>query len=155
MQLRLLNVAVDGGDLRVLQWGTGKRVAVAVHGITASGMSWQAVARHMPPDWSLAAPDLQSEKDKFAWKTLLDAEKFGPDSASASSLFAKPVPYVSRIFERGGRFRTEVDSPENEEAPGRPIRTLVSPRIAHVVAHERCVRKLRCHPPQDWLQPVG
>ena len=48
MQLRLLNVAVDGGDMRVLLWGTGKRVAVAVHGITASGMSWQAVARHMP-----------------------------------------------------------------------------------------------------------
>jgi lipase len=59
MELRLLNVAVDGGDLRVLLWGTGKRVAVAVHGITASGMSWQAVARHMPPDWTLAAPDLR------------------------------------------------------------------------------------------------
>lgn len=59
MQLRLLNVAVDGGDLRVLLWGTGKRVAVAVHGITASAMSWQAVARHMPPDWTLAAPDLR------------------------------------------------------------------------------------------------
>ena len=59
MQLRLLNVAVDGGDLRVLLWGTGKRVAVAVHGITASGMSWQAVARHMPSDWTLAAPDLR------------------------------------------------------------------------------------------------
>jgi lipase len=59
MQLRLLNIAVDGGELRVLQWGTGKRVAVAVHGITASAMSWQAVARHMPPDWSLAAPDLR------------------------------------------------------------------------------------------------
>jgi pimeloyl-ACP methyl ester carboxylesterase len=50
---------VDGGDLRVLLWGTGKRIAVAVHGITASGMSWQAVARHMPPDWTLAAPDLR------------------------------------------------------------------------------------------------
>jgi lipase len=59
MQLRLLNVAVDGGDLRVLLWGTGKRVAVAVHGITASGMTWQAVARHMPSDWTLAAPDLR------------------------------------------------------------------------------------------------
>ena len=59
MQLRLLNVAVDGGDLRVLLWGTGKRVAVAVHGITASGMAWQAVARHMPSDWTLAAPDLR------------------------------------------------------------------------------------------------
>jgi lipase len=59
MQLQLVNVPVDGGDLRVLRWGTGKRVAVAVHGITASGMSWQAVARHMPADWTLAAPDLR------------------------------------------------------------------------------------------------
>jgi len=59
MQLQLVNVPVDGGDLRVLLWGTGKRVAVAVHGITASGMSWQAVARHMPSDWTLAAPDLR------------------------------------------------------------------------------------------------
>src|ERR1700721_3602137 len=59
MQLRLLDVPVDGGDLRVLLWGNGKRVAVAVHGITASAMSWQAVARHMPPDWTLAAPDLR------------------------------------------------------------------------------------------------
>src|SRR5579863_8458702 len=59
MQLRLLNVAVDGGDLLVLQRGTGKRVAVAVHGLSASGMSWQAVARHMPSDWSLVAPDLR------------------------------------------------------------------------------------------------
>ena len=59
MQLRLLNVPVDGGDLRVLLWGNGKRVAVAVHGLSASAMSWQAVARHMPPDWTLAAPDLR------------------------------------------------------------------------------------------------
>ena len=59
MQLRLLAVPVDGGELRVLQWGTGKRVAVAVHGITASAMSWQAVARQMPPGWTLAAPDLR------------------------------------------------------------------------------------------------
>jgi lipase len=59
MRLRLINVPVDDGGLRVLLWGTGNRVAVAVHGITASGMSWQAVARHMPPDWTLAAPDLR------------------------------------------------------------------------------------------------
>jgi lipase len=59
MQLRVLDVPVDGGELRVLQWGTGRRVAVAVHGITASAMSWQAVARQMPPDWTLAAPDLR------------------------------------------------------------------------------------------------
>src|SRR5580693_10744062 len=59
MEIRLLDVPVDGGKLRVLQWGTGRRVAVAVHGITASAMSWQAVARQMPPGWTLAAPDLR------------------------------------------------------------------------------------------------
>ena len=59
MRLRQLDVPVDGGDLRVLLWGTGRRVAVAVHGITGSGMSWQAVARQMPPGWTLAAPDLR------------------------------------------------------------------------------------------------
>jgi len=59
MQLRVLDVPVDGGELRVLQWGTGRRVAVAVHGITASAMSWQAVARKMPAGWTLAAPDLR------------------------------------------------------------------------------------------------
>jgi len=59
MRLRVLDVPVDGGELRVLLWGTGRRVAVAVHGITASAMSWQAVARQMPPGWTLAAPDLR------------------------------------------------------------------------------------------------
>ena len=48
MQLRVFDVPVDGGELRVLQWGTGRRVVVAVHGITASAMTWQAVARQMP-----------------------------------------------------------------------------------------------------------
>jgi lipase len=59
MRVRLLDIPVDGGNLRVLAWGTGKHVAVALHGITASGMSWQAVARAMPPGWTLAAPDLR------------------------------------------------------------------------------------------------
>src|ERR1700724_4034034 len=59
MRLRLLNVPVHDGDLRVLLWGTGKRVAVAVHGITAAGMAWEAVALSMPSDWTLAAPDLR------------------------------------------------------------------------------------------------
>ena len=59
MRLRLLDVPVDGGNLRVLLWGTGRQVAVAVHGITGSAMAWQAVARQMPAGWTLAAPDLR------------------------------------------------------------------------------------------------
>jgi lipase len=59
MRIRLLDVPVDGGDLHVLLWGSGKHVAVALHGITGTAMSWQAVARQMPPGWTLAAPDLR------------------------------------------------------------------------------------------------
>ncbi len=59
MRLRLLDVPVDGGNLRVLLWGTGRQAAVAVHGITGSAMAWQAVARQMPAGWTLAAPDLR------------------------------------------------------------------------------------------------
>lgn len=59
MELRQLDIPVDGGTLRVLMWGTGHNVVVALHGITASGMSWQAVARQIPPGWTLAAPDLR------------------------------------------------------------------------------------------------
>src|SRR5271154_960524 len=54
-----LDIAVDGGNLRLLRWGTGERLAVAIHGITGSAMSWRAIARHMPPAWTLAAPGLR------------------------------------------------------------------------------------------------
>lgn len=54
-----VDVPVEGGTLRVLRFGTGPRLAVAVHGISASGMSFGAVARHLPDGWSLAAPDLR------------------------------------------------------------------------------------------------
>ncbi|MGW2559378.1 alpha/beta fold hydrolase [Streptomyces sp. NPDC001514] len=54
-----LDLPAGGGTLRVLRFGEGPRIAVAAHGITASGMSFAAVARHLPPDWSLFALDLR------------------------------------------------------------------------------------------------
>lgn len=52
-------VATEGGDLHVGRWGHGDKVVVAAHGITGNHMSWQAVARHLPADVSLVAPDLR------------------------------------------------------------------------------------------------
>lgn len=46
-------------ELSVLSFGEGPRLAVAVHGITASAMSWPAVARNLPAQWRLLAPDLR------------------------------------------------------------------------------------------------
>ncbi|MEU4170309.1 alpha/beta hydrolase [Streptomyces sp. NPDC026665] len=54
-----LDLPVEGGTLRVLRFGSGPRTALAAHGITGSGMSFRAVARRLPDDWSLFAPDLR------------------------------------------------------------------------------------------------
>ncbi|MGW3910684.1 alpha/beta fold hydrolase [Streptomyces sp. NPDC005070] len=54
-----LDLPVEGGTLRVLRFGGGPRTALAAHGITGSGMSFRAVARHLPDEWSLFAPDLR------------------------------------------------------------------------------------------------
>jgi len=48
---------VDG--LRIATFGAGPRKIVAVHGITASLMAWQAVGRRLPDGWSLVAMDLR------------------------------------------------------------------------------------------------
>jgi lipase len=53
------DVDVPGGTLRVVSFGAGPRPALAVHGITANAMCWQAVARAMPADWTLHAVDLR------------------------------------------------------------------------------------------------
>ena len=92
MQLRLLDVPVDGGDLRVLLWGNGKHVAVAVHGITASAMAWQAVARQMPSDWTLAAPDLRGRGHSAELPGPYGLEQHAADvSAVLRHLGGRPV----------------------------------------------------------------
>ncbi|MFD8528840.1 alpha/beta hydrolase [Streptosporangium canum] len=53
------DVEVPGGRLRVARFGTGPRLIVAVHGITASLMAWSGVARRLPAEWSLVAMDLR------------------------------------------------------------------------------------------------
>jgi pimeloyl-ACP methyl ester carboxylesterase len=54
-----LDLPVEGGTLRVLRFGRGPRTALAAHGITGSGMAFRAMARRLPEEWSLFAPDLR------------------------------------------------------------------------------------------------
>jgi lipase len=53
------DVDVPGGTLRVVSFGTGPLPVLAVHGITANAMCWQALARALPADWTLHAVDLR------------------------------------------------------------------------------------------------
>jgi pimeloyl-ACP methyl ester carboxylesterase len=52
-------VASDHNELATLMFGDGPQVVVAVHGITASAMAWSVVARALPREWTLVAPDLR------------------------------------------------------------------------------------------------
>lgn len=54
-----IDVAVDGGTLNVARWGSGPNTVLAVHGITASSISWLPVVRRLPDDWTVLAPDLR------------------------------------------------------------------------------------------------
>ena len=59
----LQSVEVDGGRLQVgvcgAAPGRARATVVAVHGITASHVSWATVARALPPDLALVAVDLR------------------------------------------------------------------------------------------------
>jgi pimeloyl-ACP methyl ester carboxylesterase len=46
-------------SLEVHEWPGGGRVVLAVHGITANGLSWGPVARHLDGRVTLLAPDLR------------------------------------------------------------------------------------------------
>jgi len=57
-----LPLQVDGGELPALVFGPEpdpSRTVLAVHGITASSMSWPPVASALPDDWTMVAPDLR------------------------------------------------------------------------------------------------
>ena len=61
MRVREIDIAVDGGLLHVGVWGPDSGdvpVVLAVHGITASYLSWAVVARQLS-DIRLIAPDLR------------------------------------------------------------------------------------------------
>lgn len=56
---RSFEVAVDGGTLRVWEWGPADGIPmIALHGITAHGRSFRALAERLP-DHHILAPDLR------------------------------------------------------------------------------------------------
>lgn len=55
----VFDVAVDGGNLAVARWGTGDRLILAPHGITANFTSWTMIAEALPDDVTMLAPDLR------------------------------------------------------------------------------------------------
>jgi pimeloyl-ACP methyl ester carboxylesterase len=53
------DVDLPDGKLRVVRWGSGDRIVLAAHGITANAYAWAIVADALGDDVSLVAPDLR------------------------------------------------------------------------------------------------
>jgi lipase len=57
--LGVTDAPASNAGLAVRAFGDGPRTAIALHGITASAMAWPVVARALPADWTVLAPDLR------------------------------------------------------------------------------------------------
>jgi lipase len=53
------DVPVTGGQLRVAQWGDGKQVLLAAHGITGTHRHFAALAHQLAEEFTVVAPDLR------------------------------------------------------------------------------------------------
>ncbi|WP_128984571.1 alpha/beta hydrolase [Streptomyces roseicoloratus] len=89
-----LDLPVDGTTLRALRFGTGPRTAVAAHGISASAMSFSAVARHLPADWSLYAVDLRGRGGSSAASGPYGIDRHAADLVTAARTWGGGGPVV-------------------------------------------------------------
>ena len=80
---RSIVVPTDTGELAARHWGTGPRVALALHGITANAMSWHAVGRRLPPEWSLVAIDQRGRGGSHALPGPFGIDQLARDARDA------------------------------------------------------------------------
>lgn len=59
MSYEVFDVGVPGGAIRVGRWGQGPRVVIAAHGLTATHVSFAALADELGDAVTLLAPDLR------------------------------------------------------------------------------------------------
>jgi pimeloyl-ACP methyl ester carboxylesterase len=121
--MQTIDIPLPDGTLRALRFGGGTRTILAVHGITASGMSFRTVARHLPPDWSLVAVDLRGRggsaglpgpygMDRHAADLAVVAEHLGPPTvligqsmgayAALRAMATRPELYERLVLVDGG-----------------------------------------------------
>ncbi|GLZ78133.1 hypothetical protein Afil01_29400 [Actinorhabdospora filicis] len=81
MSYQRVNVTVPGGDLAVGVWSNGPGpVVLAVHGVTASHLSWASVAGHFTG--TLIAPDLRGRGDSGRLPGPYGMARHGDDLAA-------------------------------------------------------------------------
>lgn len=91
-----LRIPVPGGELAVLRWAAsdpGAPTVLALHGITANGLSWGPVARRLAGRATLVAPDLRGRAGSSALPGPYGIGVHADDAAAVADAlgFDRPV----------------------------------------------------------------
>jgi pimeloyl-ACP methyl ester carboxylesterase len=92
--VQLLDLPVPGGRMRALRFGAGPQRALAVHGLTASAMAWQTVARELPADWSLIAVDLRGRGHSADLPGPFGIRWHAADIITVAATLGEPAPVL-------------------------------------------------------------
>ncbi|MEU5941132.1 alpha/beta hydrolase [Micromonospora sp. NPDC047548] len=109
-----VKVEVPDGTLTALRFGTGPKIAVAAHGITASGMAFLSVARRLPEDWSLIALDLRGRGGSNELPGPYGMTRHAEDICAAAEQFGqgRPVALVGQSMGAYAALRAAARRPE-------------------------------------------
>jgi pimeloyl-ACP methyl ester carboxylesterase len=111
--LKTLDIPVDGGALRALRFGEGEQIILAAHGITANALAFTAVARALPPQWSLVALDLRGRGDSNHLGGPFGMDRHADDiCAAARFLSDEPIVLTGQSMGAYAALRAAVRAPE-------------------------------------------
>ncbi|MEV0455049.1 alpha/beta hydrolase [Catellatospora methionotrophica] len=110
--MRSIEIPVPGGSLHALRFGDGEKIAVAAHGITASAMSFRAVARQLPEDWSLVAVDLRGRGGSAGLPGPYGMDAHAADLAAVAEHLGAPVALTGQSMGAYAALRAAVRRPE-------------------------------------------
>ncbi|MEU6075425.1 alpha/beta hydrolase [Micromonospora sp. NPDC047074] len=93
--MRSIQIPTPGGPLHALRFGPAEshdgKVVLAAHGITASAMSFVAVARALPADWALVAVDLRGRGQSAALPGPFGMDQHAEDLVAVAGQVGGPV----------------------------------------------------------------
>src|SRR6266545_449895 len=102
----------ERGLLRALRFGDGPRIVLAAHGITASAMSFRAVARHLPARWSLVALDLRGRGGSAGMPGPYGMSAHAADIVAAAEHLGSPLVLSGQSMGAYAALRAAVLRPE-------------------------------------------
>ncbi len=112
LTMQPLDIPVNGGLLRALRFGDGPRIVLAAHGITASAMSFRAVARHLPARWSLVALDLRGRGGSAGMPGPYGMSAHAADIVAAAEHLGSPLVLSGQSMGAYAALRAAVLRPE-------------------------------------------